>query len=59
MSYQNKRHYRVAQRDKEIMDENAMVLTEKLDKIATLGIIMFVGSTVLSFLVGYLVGRHE
>ena len=59
MSYQNKRHYRVAQRDKEIMDENTMALTEKLDKIATFGLVMFIAGTVLSFLVGFLVGRHE
>ena len=59
MSYQNKRHYRVAQRDKEIMDENTTALTTNLHKIAVLGLVMYGASTILSFMLGYMIGKHE
>lgn len=59
MRYPNKRHYRVVERDRDTLDETTLSLTDDLQKLALLGLIMYLCSTFLSFTLGYFIGKNQ
>lgn len=54
-----KRHYRVAQRDKEVVDSQAALTEESIFQITVWGLVMYATSVSLAFLVGMLLGKSR
>ncbi|MGL5677294.1 MAG: hypothetical protein ACRDDX_12825 [Cellulosilyticaceae bacterium] len=59
MPYASKRHYRVAQRDKEMLDENVLEQADMLQKLTLFAIIAYIMTTIISFSLGYVIGKNE
>lgn len=59
LSTPNKRHYRVAKRDIESFDELTDDYTYDLRSLTVLGIVIYTLSIVTTFVLGYMIGRHD
>lgn len=59
MANPTKRHYRVAQRDKELDEECALINEETIKGLSLLGIFMYTLSILMSFMLGYTIGSHK
>ncbi|MGL6174094.1 MAG: hypothetical protein ACRC1P_05745 [Cellulosilyticaceae bacterium] len=54
-----KRHYRVVERDKALDDQNNLITQENLRQLSLLGISMYILSILLSFMLGYALGKEK
>ncbi|MEG0012629.1 MAG: hypothetical protein RR324_05145 [Cellulosilyticaceae bacterium] len=59
MANPTKRHYRVAQRDKALDEEYALVNEETIKGISLLGLLMYTFSILMSFTLGYVIGNQK
>lgn len=59
MMSQAKRHYRVAERTKEVENENCSLSKADMTQLSILGLCIYTFSIILSFSVGYLLGKNE
>ena len=55
----SKRHYRVAERNKENESEHYALSQSTIQQITLLGMLVYVLTVILSFSVGYLVGKND
>lgn len=58
-TYANKRHYRVAQRDNEINNENICLDENCIKQLTIIGIAVYSISVLLSMTLGYFIGKHQ
>ncbi|MEF9958526.1 MAG: hypothetical protein RR448_08400 [Niameybacter sp.] len=56
---QSKRHYRVAERTKELETQDALLTRDYLREMSFLSGMIYLCSILLSFSVGYLLGKHN
>lgn len=54
-----KRHYRAAQREKELENEYAMMDEETIKSISIIGMLMYIMSIFTAFILGYVIGRES
>lgn len=59
MPIHKKRHYRVVERDKALDVENNFINQENLKQLSILGILMYILSILLSFMLGYAIGKQK
>lgn len=55
----SKRHYRVAERNKELENEECALTHSNLQQFTFLGLCIYIISLILSFSVGYLIGKNN
>ncbi|MGL4736841.1 MAG: hypothetical protein ACRCW2_05235 [Cellulosilyticaceae bacterium] len=54
-----KRHYRVVQRDKQECSEEALLEVFKIKEVAVVAGMMYLIATLMSFVVGYTLGKRH
>lgn len=59
MSAASKRHYRVAQKDKEVGADTTCLSQECMTRATLIGTLVYTTSVILAMSVGYLIGKHE
>lgn len=56
---QSKRHYRVAERNKEAENDHCALSQSTIQQITLLGMLVYILTIILSFSVGYLTGKND
>ena len=55
----SKRHYRVAERTKEIENAETLLIRNSMKELSIVGLIIYLSTVGLSFTVGYLIGKMD
>ena len=55
----SKRHYRVAERNKELKQEECVLTQSSLQQLTFLGLCVYILSLIISISLGYLIGKNH
>ena len=55
----SKRHYRVAERNKELDQEECVLTQSSLQQLTFLGLCVYILSLIISISLGYLIGKNH